>query len=74
MTLASLCIKHVDDCFVIVNEKHHIYKFHNYYNNKHTKITLTVEHKMNNHLPFLDVIVTKEVTNISKSLQILVNK
>ena len=51
--------RYVDDCFLIFKCKTHADLFLNYLNSKHKNITFTVEHEVNNQLPFLDILISK---------------
>ena len=51
--------RYVDDCFLVFQEKGHVDKFLNYLNSRHNHISFTVEHEVDNSLPFLDVRVTR---------------
>ena len=51
--------RYVDDCFLAFKCKDHVNKFLEYLNSKHRNISFTSELEINNKLPFLDILVTK---------------
>ena len=59
--------RYVDDRFLLFEHESHINKFHNYINKQHDRIDFTFETEKNNLLPFLDVLVTKELHGFSTS-------
>ena len=52
--------RYVDDCFLLFRDKEHASLFLNYLNTRHKNITFTIEHEVDQCLPFLDVLVHKE--------------
>lgn len=56
--------------FLILKWKHHVDKHLKFLNNKHKTITITVEHELNNNIPFLDLMITKVDNKLSKDVYI----
>ena len=52
--------RYVDDCFLAFRSKEQADKFLQYLNSKHKNISFTVEHELNQQLPFLDILITRE--------------
>ena len=60
----TLWLRYVDDTFIIwPHGVEALDEFLNYLNNQERSIKFTVEIESNNQLPFLDVLVKKEVNN-----------
>ena len=51
--------RYVDDIFVLCRDREHHNKFKEYMNTRHQNISFTDELEVDNHLPFLDVSVTR---------------
>ena len=60
--------RYVDDCFLIFKCKEHSIKFLEYLNKKHKNISFTSELELNNTLPFLDVLITKENNSLTTNV------
>lgn len=55
---------YVDDCILLFGDISHVDLFHKCLNTKHRNIKFTVEREGDGSLPFLDVKLTKMVTNV----------
>ena len=67
----SLCrwLCYVDDTFVIwPHEPEKLKIFHSHLNSLRESIQFTIEKEQDNHLPFLDVLVTKEGNHMTTSI------
>ena len=65
----SLWVHYVDDTFVIwPHGLDKLENFHSHLNSLRKSIRFTVEKEQNNHLPFLDVLVTKEGNHMTTSI------
>ena len=65
----SLWVRYVDDTFVIwPHGPDELENFHSHLNSLRKSIQFTMEKEHNNHLPFLDVLVTKEGRHMSTSI------
>ena len=60
--------RYVDDTFMLFKKEEHIDLFYNYLNNKHSKITFTIEKERDNKLPFLDLLISKTNNKIDTSI------
>ncbi len=60
--------RYVDDTFLIFKDPSHIPKFSNYLNSKHPNIKFTYEVEKDKELPFLDVLIKNDFTNLSTSV------
>ena len=58
----------VDDCFLLFASPDHIAPFLNYLNSQHPNINFTQETKVNNCLPFLDILITRANGSFSTSV------
>ena len=57
--------RYVDDTFLIFDNEEQAKLFHEYMNNRHPKINFTIETEQNSQLPFLDILITRQISNIS---------
>ena len=57
--------RYVDDCFLVFKCQEDSIKFLEYLNNKHKNIKFTSEQELNNTLPFLDVLITKNNNSLT---------
>ena len=62
----DLCI--TDDTFLLFASESHVKKFHKYLNSRHGNITFTFETELDDKLPFLDVLVSREGPCLTTSL------
>ena len=60
--------RYVDDTFVLFSSEDHVKKFDKYLNSRHNNMSFKYEVEKNNHLPFLDVSVTRESESFSTSI------
>ena len=60
--------RYVDDCFLAFKSKEHATKFLEYVNSKHNSISFTSEFEIDNSLPFLDILITKEFGSLSTNV------
>ena len=65
----SLWVRYVDDTFVIwPHGLDKLENFHSHLNNLRKSIQFTIEKEEDNHLPFLDVLITKEGNHTNTSI------
>ena len=55
--------RYMDDTFLLFSAKDHIKKFFRYINSRHKSMSFTYEEENDNKLPFLDVLVSREVSS-----------
>ena len=60
--------RYVDDTFLLFASESHVKKFLRYMNSRHDNITFTFETELEDKLPFLDVLVTREGPCLTTSL------
>ena len=60
--------RYIDDTFLLFREKSHAPLFLDYLNAQHRNISFTIEHEVDNQLPFLDVFVSKTNSGFSTSV------
>ena len=63
-----LCLRYVDDCFVLVGSEKNMEDFFNVLNNAHEAINFTKEKENNDELAFLDVQVKRKENIILTSV------
>ena len=54
-----ICIRYVDDTFLLFSSKHHIKKFRNYLNCQHKNINFTSDIENENSILFLNIKITR---------------
>ena len=60
--------RYMDDTFLLFSSKDHIKKFFRYINSRHKNMSFTYEEENDNKLPFLDVLVRRDI-NVSSQLK-----
>ena len=60
--------RYVDDTFLLFASECHVKKFLRYMNSRHANINFTFETEIDDKLPFLDVLVTRDGTCLTTSL------
>ena len=62
-------LRYVDDTFVLwPHSLEELEQFHQYLNKRNVSIQFTIEHQKNNSLPFLDVLVQKQMNNFKTKI------
>ena len=60
--------RYVDDTFLLFSSQSHVKKFLRYMNTRHGNMNFTFETEVENRLPFLDVLVSREAKRLITSL------
>ena len=60
--------RYVDDTFLLFSSEGHVKKFLRYINSRHVNMTFTFETEVDDKLPFLDVLVSREGSRLTTSL------
>ena len=60
--------RYVDDIFAVFESESDANAFHSYLNTKHKSIKLTFENERDNKLPFLDILINNNESDLQTSI------